>query len=184
MIARSQQFKATKLKRAETVRRTRLARKTNLAKKPTKPKTLDDVLKDLCRRIIMLRDGFVCRRCKKGIRNSVVLQVHHIRTQGAQPALKWELANLLLVCKGCHFALFHNRDSERAAEWYRENLGQPHLDHLRLLAQVRKGKKTDKQAVKLFLEQTLEQLTALPPAEPDSSESNSDLYPSGGTRGC
>ena len=111
----------------------------------------------------MLRDGFACRRCGKSIHGEsqrAVLQVHHIRTKGAHPNLRWELENLLLACKGCHLFFFHGRDTESAAEWYREHLGQQHLDKLSLLVSVRKGKKQDKQAVRLYLQQVLKQLPA------------------------
>lgn len=153
------------------MKRTALKRKTGLKRKPPRshhfpePKSEEEVLDDLCRQIVMIRDGFSCRWCGTGMRGTkrVVLQVHHIRTKGAHPALRWEIDNLLLLCKGCHMFKAHGRDSEAAAEWYRENLGQEHLDRLSLLVKVRKGQKTDRAAVRMYLEGLLEQIAQSPP---------------------
>lgn len=150
----------TRIQRVALVRRTRLATKTrlkrNVAIRKAKPQTMDEYLDDLCRRIVLLRDQFKCRVChaSKGRGDDrIVLQAHHIRTKGAHPSLRFELDNLLTVYKGCHMFKLHGRDTEWAAQWYRRELGQAHLDKLELMIQVRKGKKLDKQAIKLYLEQ-------------------------------
>lgn len=147
------------------MKRTALKRKTLLKKRKwtvaPKIETIEDELDDLMRRIVLIRDKFKCRRCGKGIRSAptgAVLQVHHIMTKGSAPALRWELDNLLLVCKGCHFGIFHHRDSERARDWYLTNLGENFLDRLRMLKKVRKGQKTDKEAVRFYLTQELERI--------------------------
>jgi len=149
------------------VKRTALKRKRPMRK--TKgytaipaPQTIEEELDGLCRQIILLRDGFCCRRCLKGIhgeKQRAVLQVHHIRTKGAHPNLRWELDNLILVCKGCHMFFFHGRDSESAAEWYRANLGTGHMEKLSMLVQVRKGQKQDRSAVRLYLQQVLAEIS-------------------------
>ena len=162
------------MKRTELQRKAPLRRKLQLerhvklkkrkwTRKIPKILSIEEELDELCRQIVLVRDQFKCRKCghHRGLPSKmggVVLQVHHIRTKGAQPSLRWELSNLLLVCKGCHFGTFHHRDNERAAMWYRENLGQAHLDRLQMLARVRKGNKQDKQAIKLYLLQQLDPL--------------------------
>jgi hypothetical protein len=148
------------------MKRTPLKRKTPLKPKrkwTAAPKilTIEEELDDLTRRIVLIRDKFKCRKCGKGIRSAptgAVLQVHHIMTKGSAPSLRWELDNLLLVCKGCHFGTFHNRDSERARDWYHANLGENFLEQLRFLKKVRKGQKTDKGAVRFYLQQELERV--------------------------
>lgn len=154
------------------MKRAPLKRKTPLKKRKAarshhfpEPRTEEEQLDDLCRQIVLLRDQFACRWCGKGIVGGTrpVLQVHHIRTKGAHPALRWELENLILVCKGCHMFKIHGRDSEVAAEWYREHLGQAHLDRLSFLAKVRKGQRTDRAAVRKYLEGVLRTLAETPP---------------------
>ena len=158
------QRKAPLRRKLQLERHAKAERKRKWTRKLPKVLTIEEELDELCRQIVLVRDQFKCRKCNRSSHGhvaklgGVVLQVHHIRTKGAQPSLRWELSNLLLVCKGCHFGTFHHRDSERAAMWYRENLGQAHLDRLQMLARVRKGNKQDKQAIKLYLLQQLDPL--------------------------
>lgn len=141
-----QRIAADQRARAKIVTRRRRLRKRALH-------SMDKQLDALCREIVMRRDGGVCRWCGKG--SDAVLQIHHIRTKGAHKELRWEISNLLLLCRGCHMFKAHSRDSEIPAQWYRANLPKGTLEHLEMLAQVRKGKKLDKAAVKLWLESQL-----------------------------
>ena len=147
------------MKRSALRRKTALSRTKTLRKKSLKGTVAE--LDGLCRQIVMIRDGFKCRRCGKdgagrdGRR--VILQSHHIRTKAANACLRFELDNLLLVCSGCHRFFFHSPDALPAAEWYRVNRGQAHLDRLTFLRSVRKGKKLDRGAIKLYLQSLLPQ---------------------------
>jgi hypothetical protein len=140
------------------MKRTRLKRST---KRIPKVSSRNDAveLDKLARQIVMIRDGFRCRRCNKGIRgdkaNRLILQSHHIRPKGSSPALRWELDNLLCVCSWCHMFFFHSRDPYEVAQWYLEHLGTEHMEHLGMMNRVRKGKKVDRGAVKLYLESIL-----------------------------
>lgn len=128
---------------------------------------LKDQLWDLCRKIVLLRDRLECRKC--GARQStrkvgdygrpLTLHVHHIRSQGAHPALRYELENLITLCAKCHMPFgresAHSSDPAPFQEWLKSHVGQEHLDRLDLLAQVRKGQRTDLQAIHIYLSQQL-----------------------------
>lgn len=130
-----------------------------------------DELWDLARKIIMIRDDFKCRKCgarqetkKPGdYQSGAVLHVHHIRSQGAHLELRYELSNLLTLCRNCHMpwgrGSAHSSDPQPFQDWLREHLGQQHLDYLDTLTKIRKGGRTDKNLTRVFLEQELKRLT-------------------------
>ena len=133
--------------------------------------TESDILWDLARKIILIRDDFKCRKCgvtqltrKPGdYEHGYSLHVHHIRSQGAHPELKYELSNLLTLCQNCHMPWrkdsAHSSDPQPFQDWLREHLGQPYLDTLDTLTKIRKGSRTDKKLMRVFLEQELKRLT-------------------------
>ena len=50
----------------------------------------------------MSRDGYRCKRCGKGRREGVRLNVDHIRPRAERPDLALSAANCMVLCYGCH----------------------------------------------------------------------------------
>lgn len=47
-------------------------------------------------------DGFVCRQCKRGEPDEVVLQVHHIHYSPGKAPWDYDYRDCETLCKGCH----------------------------------------------------------------------------------
>ena len=140
-----------------------------------------DVYKPLDRLLsqtVILRDGFRCRRCERGPQSridksrGVVLQAAHIYGKGAHPAMRYDLRNVICLCKGCHFRWWHKTGHEAAPtnevrEWCEQNLGIEHMEMLDLIAQSTKGKgkPLDFSATWLMLETEIRRLTRTPASE-------------------
>jgi thymidylate synthase (FAD) len=67
-------------------------------------------------REVYARDGFRCRRCAAPKRGPRSLHAHHIAPWSEAPALRFDIANMVTLCRGCH-------------EWVhsRENVDGDHL---------------------------------------------------------
>lgn len=81
-------------------------RKFNVRKK------LDDILRVQIRE----RDGNRCQKC--GRTNG--LGISHVFPKGRYAALRWEPANLMLLCWFCHGHWWHLHPVE-SGEWFRKN---------------------------------------------------------------
>ena len=113
------------------------------------PKAEVKTLDDLCRRLVFLRDKHTCQKCGKRER----LQWAHIHTRGVH-SLRWIPENSLCLCSGCHYqGHLHPTDFSR---WLLEKYPK-RLEKLLLIRQTRR--KTDKAALRLWLEQEIERLT-------------------------
>ena len=56
------------------------------------------------RKMIILRDGGICQRCKYllGINNSDNLEIHHIKPRIKYPELMYDDNNVITLCKQCN----------------------------------------------------------------------------------
>jgi len=65
------------------------------------------------------RDDFTCQICNiknmKGLKQSVVLNAHHIVHYRAAPELRLELSNLITLCEKCHYNVHKNDTGENRA---------------------------------------------------------------------
>ena len=59
------------------------------------------------RRLVLIRDSYRCKQCKRAGR----LEVDHVRplNKGGDP---WELSNLQTLCRGCHIAKTRGEQSK------------------------------------------------------------------------
>lgn len=60
------------------------------------------------RRVILRRDGYMCRECKRFGRATEATTVHHINPIETNPELALVNWNLISLCNECHEAM-HNR---------------------------------------------------------------------------
>jgi len=72
------------------------------------------ILKELVKKLLILRDGNVCFKCKKCV---PALQWSHLYPEGKYPRLKYEPLNVCLMCYGCHLHWWHINIIE-AYEWF------------------------------------------------------------------
>jgi len=119
---------------------------------PYVPVSLEDELDDLCRKVILIRDGFVCRKCGQGPAQHgvrVKLDAHHILTKGSHPELRWEIGNLVSLCRLCH-SWFHDGATPEADkhEWLMAHVGDQILAYLRQRVIELKGTKLDRYDIK------------------------------------
>ena len=98
--------------------------------KPPTRKSLINKLDKLCSEIVRAR-GF-CQRCNKSKDHSD-LQCAHIFHR-RHFSLRWELDNLLCLCKGCHMFWAHLEPVE-FAEFAKQKLGRLKYGSLRQRAQ-------------------------------------------------
>jgi hypothetical protein len=80
-------------------------------------KKLEDEADALWRQAVYERDGWRCRRCGK----THSLHAHHIRSRRFRNT-RWDVANGLLVCQGCHFWIHHWLEPDATIPFY-EGLG-------------------------------------------------------------
>lgn len=60
------------------------------------------------RLVILTRDNYLCRECKRYGRSTEANTVHHIYTRHEYPEYKWHNENLISLCDKCHESM-HNR---------------------------------------------------------------------------
>lgn len=89
-------------------------------------------LRQQVREIAILRDGQLCRRCRK----TRVIQAAHIYPEGKYRAMAHWLPNIILLCVGCHRFWWH-LEPIAAAEWVRGELGDEHMEALAEMARSR-----------------------------------------------
>lgn len=142
------------------MKRTPLKRKTGLRRKQVrrtapKPRTQTQVLDDLVRQIVLLRDDFRCQRCHAAGKRGPGGQLHvaHVMPKGQYPAMRHELKNVMLMCYRCHMHWWHKNPAE-AMLWLENLKGEQFVNWLRMTAHTRK--KVDKAALRLYLQEKLE----------------------------
>jgi len=131
------------------MKRTRLKRKRPLKAKSPK-RALTDALDCLLRQVVVLRDRD-CVACKAGAKpgRGGGLEVAHILPKGQWPNLRYNLANVRLLCHRCHF----HRAHKDPFFWFNV-VGHAHMQELRFRA--RTLKKPDRKLEKIMLEQEIE----------------------------
>ena len=145
------------------MKRSPLKRKTRL-RKVSKKRSDTRALDQLCRDLVLARDGPRCRKChaesKPG--RGGALQSCHILPKGSYPALRWELDNLITMCWSCHLGPrgWHKNPIE-AAKWIEAEIGAEKLERLRVVGLSRT--RTDKKALRIYL---MTALAALPDTRP------------------
>lgn len=63
-------------------------------------------------RAVYSRDGFCCVRCSAGSQGPKTLHAHHIKPWAGNPSLRFDMANVVTLCRGCH-AWVHSKKNER-----------------------------------------------------------------------
>lgn len=121
-----------------------------------------DRLHDLWRDVLIAQRGKRCEAAGQGgMRCGSIIQAHHIYSKRTWPALRYDIENGLLCCKGHHMWWVHQAPASETGPWLEQVCGAPRLLRLRLRAAASKGGKQrmDIEAVRLWLEQELERLT-------------------------
>jgi 5-methylcytosine-specific restriction endonuclease McrA len=81
-----------------------------MAKKKTWRQKLTKACDDLLRVVIRLRDEDTCQWCGKHVEGEDS-HPHHIIRRAHSLYLRWDLLNLVLLCKKCH-AKYHHRETD------------------------------------------------------------------------
>lgn len=63
------------------------------------------------RNVILRRDKYECRECKRYGKTTLATTVHHCNPLQERPDLRLNSNNLISVCGKCH-GTFHNRDTD------------------------------------------------------------------------
>ena len=99
-------------------------------------------LDDLCRQATFRRDGFMCRRCRRfagqpsgNADGRVILEWCHLRSRRYH-STRWDGANVLALCKGCH--LWQHQNPGAATAWWHEQIGPREVERLRIIAGTRR----------------------------------------------
>lgn len=127
-------------------------------KKRKKKDPLKAYLGKLTRAIVLHRDGYACRWCE---RKPKELHAAHIYSQGAHPAMRYTLDNVVALCKRCHLFRAH-RDVTEFVNLCRRLLGPSKWRRLEIQAGSKAGKQ-DLEAIRLYLEHQAEKIGALLP---------------------
>ena len=77
-------------------------------------KKLDKLSKDVVRK----RDGNVCQHCFK-LAESTNRHVSHVIPVSAGNKLRWDVANMKIMCYHCHINWWHKNPVE-SGEWFKE----------------------------------------------------------------
>lgn len=124
----------------------------------------------LVRRIVLHRDKERCRKCGAGKRSGrgFAIQAAHILGKAAHPRMRFEPLNVITLCQPCHW-WWHVHGLDRAHEidrpnevmdWCLKELGRDYMERLQVMASVRKSGKSDRTAIKLWLEAEIRKLDA------------------------
>lgn len=123
---------------------------------------LDLQLDDLCRAIVFLRDGRVCRRCHLP---RVDIQCHHIVTRGKR-SMRWDPRNCLTLCFTCHILWWHqNATAQEQLDFLHQTIGEQATALLFLRKRLRAGP-VDMQLVKAWLNKAMNDMLLRLPAAP------------------
>ncbi|NMA65328.1 MAG: HNH endonuclease [Clostridiaceae bacterium] len=72
------------------------------------------------RELILKRDKYICRECKRYGRTTQANTVHHIYPLGEHPEYAWISINLISLCNKCHESMhnrFKNVLTEKGVAW-------------------------------------------------------------------
>lgn len=116
-----------------------------------KRKELIKICDELCRQIVKIRDGGKCQVCGKK-----EVHVAHIYSKGANPSLRFNPLNLVLLCPKHHLYWAHRSPIE-FSEWVKNHLGEEKFFELRKQANLPVFK-LDLNLVKIELEQKLKNI--------------------------
>ena len=86
-------------------------------KKKTKRQLQYDRLDEICKQIIILRDDCTCQVSGENLENEEK-HPHHVTRRSKSARLRWNLLNIVLLCKPCH-CKFTN-DEVLGDKWFRE----------------------------------------------------------------
>lgn len=103
----------------------------------------------LCREVVFLRDGGLCRKCGKEATDWC-----HVHTRGVH-SLRWDLDNSFAGCRGCHMNFWHKQPILAAAWWENEIGIEPYR---RLTLRMAKPSRVNHVAVRAYLEQERKKL--------------------------
>lgn len=80
------------------------------------------------REVVLRRDNYLCRQCKRYGKTTQANTVHHIMPAEEYPEYRYNDKNLLSLCNECHNSM-HDRFTDKLTEkgmiWY--NKVSPHL---------------------------------------------------------
>ena len=88
----------------------------------------DDARWRRLRLVILRRDGYLCRNCRRYGRSRAATIVHHVWPVEDWPEYRWARWNLLSLCAECHAAM-HDRQTRRLTDsgerWRRKTAPPP-----------------------------------------------------------
>lgn len=93
-------------------------KETATAIRQKKLKRIKKKLKDICRKIVYLRDEGHCQWCGQPVANDH--NVNHIWRKNRYAHLKYDLLNLILFCFTCHFDRWHGDILEDGIGWFKK----------------------------------------------------------------
>lgn len=67
------------------------------------------------RAIILKRDEYLCRECKRYGKTTEATTVHHVKPAGDYPELRYDSNNLYSCCSSCHDS-FHDRNTNELTD--------------------------------------------------------------------
>jgi len=72
------------------------------------------------RNVILKRDEYLCRECKRYGRTTEATTVHHVKSASNYPELIYDSKNLISLCNKCHNEM-HDRNTDeltaKGIEW-------------------------------------------------------------------
>lgn len=70
------------------------------------------------RETALMRDGYMCQRCKRYGRRTQATVVHHIKHADEYPELAYDVDNLISLCAKCHNAEHPEKGGQRWEQKY------------------------------------------------------------------
>ena len=64
-------------------------------------------------RLVLARDGYRCRRCGAGKAAPKSLHVHHIKPWAGNEALRFDMKNVVTLCRSCHGWVHSRTNTDR-----------------------------------------------------------------------
>lgn len=131
------------------IRRTPIRRSSKAKERARQVKELDNLVREL----VFARDHHACVRCHKD-RFHAILQPSHILAKGHYGRIRWELLNLLTMCKYCHKRRWHD-DPAGGMCWLNQTY-PGREEQLRVMAAT--APKVDMKELKIALELEVQEL--------------------------
>lgn len=98
----------------------------------TPRKKIEDKLDDITRELVRKEFHNRCAKCGKPV-EGINSQKSHVKSKGAYPHLKFDLQNMVLLCRGHHLYWWHKEPTE-AGEWFKKEFP----DRFRYLEKAKK----------------------------------------------